>query len=92
MSKTLRALPWILLAVTVIAAVAGYFLLPDTLTVQITADGSAGNRLPKLPALLIPVALAVLGAVWSRDQGNGKALAVSVVALVMLALTFVFNL
>ena len=36
------------LILCIVLAVLGYFLLPDTLVMQITASGAAGTTMPKL--------------------------------------------
>ena len=47
---------------TLAVSVAGWFLLPDELVVQIGLDGQPSNVLPKPAGLLIPLGLGALGA------------------------------
>lgn len=62
-----------LILVAVILAVAGYFVLPDTLAVQIGLDGVPSNFLPKIPALLIPLLVtAVFSCLYMKSKGEGK--------------------
>lgn len=92
MSKLAKTLSWILPFAALAAGVAGYFLLPDTLVMQIGLNGQPSNLLPKLWGLLIPLALTLLGAIWSRAGGGARALAVSIVGLLMDAFLFICNL
>ena len=62
-----------LILVAVILAVAGYFVLPDTLAVQIGLDGVPSNFLPKIPALLIPLLVTVVfSCLYMKSKGEGK--------------------
>ena len=56
--------PWLLVLPTLAVSVAGWFLLPDELVVQIGLDGQPSNVLPKPAGLLIPLGLGALGAFW----------------------------
>ncbi|MBE6753158.1 MAG: hypothetical protein E7559_02195 [Ruminococcaceae bacterium] len=85
-------------SVVLIASVIGYFLLPETLVVQVAADGSAGNTMPKLPALLIAPALCAIGSFLyvndiTNDTGlwNNRAIII-IVSLIVSAATYIFNL
>ena len=84
-----------IIAAAVILAAAGYLILPDTLVVQISADGQPSNTLPKLPALLIPFAISTG---FSLMYMNGEAdrrvrnLIVAVLGLGIAVVMFVFNL
>ncbi|HWQ58075.1 MAG TPA: hypothetical protein VN540_03570 [Clostridia bacterium] len=86
-----------LIALAVIGGIAGFILLPDTLVVQLTLGGTAGNTMPKLLGLAIPVALAVFGAIkFYKDGGEAKprnnGLIIALVGIVVFVLLFVFNL
>ena len=52
--------PWLLVLPTLAVSVAGWFLLPDELVVQIGLDGQPSNVLPKPAGLLIPLGLGAL--------------------------------
>ena len=71
--------------------VLGMVILPDTIVMQVQADGSAGTTLPKLIGLLIPLALCGVFAVFYYKGGKGKNLFVAIVGLVAFGLTFFFN-
>ena len=64
--------------------VTGYLILPDTVTMQLQADGSAGTTMPKVIALLIPLVFTGVFAALFYKNGATKHLLVSL-------LTFAFN-
>ena len=55
--KKEKALGIGIIALSLVLTLVGWLILPDTLIIQIGANGQASNTLPKLPALLIPLAL-----------------------------------
>lgn len=81
--------PYLLLVPFVAAGVAGWFVLPETLLVN--TDGTA---MPKLVALLIPVAMSALGASFVCVEGKKRStgLLVLVLAVVAEVLLFAWNL
>jgi len=82
----------ILLCALAIAA-AGFVLLPETLTVQISFSGEPGTTLPKLLGLAIPFALcAVFAVLYVKNEEGSKNLLVSLIGLALLVVTVVFNL
>lgn len=86
--KTRRLITGVILLLAVALFVLGMIILPDTIIMQVQADGSAGNTMPKLVGLLIPLALcAVFGAFYYKG-GNGKNLFVALVGLVAFGLMF----
>ena len=87
--------PFLLVIPLIAAAVAGWFLLPDTMVVQIGVDGLPSKVWPKLLALPIPVAVGALGAWFASDKAKEKRLSgliVIVVAAVITVFNFVMNL
>ena len=48
MKKSMDAVLAGSLILCIVLAILGYFLLPDTLVMQITASGAAGTTMPKL--------------------------------------------
>lgn len=58
-----RVVSSVMVAVSLVLAVIGYFVLPDKVVMQIGADGQPSNLLPKLPAVIIPVIITCFGAV-----------------------------
>jgi len=85
------------IAVIVIAiafAIVGYFVLPDTLVMQVTLSGDAGTTMPKLLGLAIPTLIsvgAVLYFLLNKKSENNKSLWVSLIGIFAFILTFVFN-
>lgn len=89
--KTRLFITGAILLLAVALFVLGMVILPDTIVMQVQADGSAGTVLPKLVGLLIPLALcAVFGVLYYRG-GKGKNLFVALVGFVAFGLTFFFN-
>ncbi len=85
----------VIVAVSVILAVVGFIVLPETLIVQIGLDGQASNTLPKIPALLIPLALStVFSVLYMKDNAEKKSrnLIVAVIGVVVAIVMFVVNL
>lgn len=82
--------PFLPLILFVIAAVAGWFLLPAELKL---ADG-AGNTVPKLVGLLAPVAISALAGSQMCFPGKRRAAGIIllVLAAVMTLLVFTRNL
>lgn len=82
----------LLIALAVGAAVAGYLLLPDVLTVQIAAGGNKPTTMPKPLALLLPLILTTAFALIWRKSGERKNLIISAIGLVVFILSFALNL
>lgn len=90
-----RFWPFLLVIPLVIAAIIGWFVLPDSLVVQIGADGLPSKVWPKLIALPLPVAVGVWGAVMASGEDKEKRVGgffVLVVAAVITIFNFVMNL
>ncbi len=95
MEEKKRFWPFLVLIPLLAAAIAGWFVLPDSLVMQIGADGQPSNIMPKLPGLLIPVALGVLGAGVASSTAEEKHLAGYITlaaAVIVTAITFFWNL
>jgi len=87
----------VILLLTLVGFVAGLLVLPDTLVMQITSDGSQGTTLPRLPALILLSLMTIGGAVRCLVSGTSgrvrhNGLLLSAVGLLLFILTFVFNL
>lgn len=87
----------VLIAVAVVGMAVGYIVLPDTLVVQRSLDGTIGNTMPKLLGLAIPAALMVIGAIqFYKNGGTGgvrrSGPLVCAVGVIAFALLFAFNL
>lgn len=93
MKKWKLYLPFLPVVILAIAAVAGWFLLPPEVVVQIGADGKPSNTMPKLAGLLVPVALAALGGSFvAAEKRRSAGVVVIVVAAAVMVLLFAWNL
>lgn len=93
--KKKRFWPFLLMIPLLTAAVAGGFLLPDQLVMQIGVDGQPSNVMPKLFGLLIPVAVGAIGAGIASSAAKEKHLAGFITlaaAFLITGLTFFMNL
>ena len=75
--------------------IAGFLLLPATLTVQVNLSGEATNTMPKALGLLIPFALSAVFSVLYMKGGAEtriRNLVVAIVGLAVMVVTFIFNL
>lgn len=83
-----------LLSAAVLAAVIGFIVLPETLVMQLSANGQAANTMIKPVGLLIPFAITAIFAVmfFRNEPANPKLLVGSIVGIVAFILTFAFNL
>lgn len=84
-----------IILVSIVMAAAEYFVLPDTLVVQVGMDGTPSNTLPKLAALLIPLAVSVIFSVLymnGKERDRTKNLLVALLGIVIYAVMFVMNL
>ena len=79
--------------VSVILGVISWCLLPDVVAVQIGLDGQVSNTMPKIFAIIIPVAITIVGSIISvkDDQSKSKGIILSLIGLVVMVLTLVFN-
>ncbi len=89
--KTRLLVTILILLIAVALFVLGLLYLPDTLVMQVQADGTPSNTMPKLIGLLIPLALSVVFAVFYYKGGKGKNLFVALIGIFAFALTFYFN-
>ena len=74
---------------------AGWFVLPEELVMQIGVDGQPSSVMPKLFGLLIPPAVGLIGAGIASSTGKEKHLAGFItlaVAAVIAGFTFFMNL
>ncbi|MEA4915699.1 MAG: hypothetical protein VB061_14125 [Christensenella sp.] len=89
--KTRLLITGVILLLAVALFVLGLIILPDTIVMQVQADGSIGNTMPKLIGLLIPLILCVVFGMFYYQGGKGKNLLVAIIGLVAFGLTFFFN-
>jgi len=74
-------------------AVIGYFVLPETLTVQMSLTGNPGNTMQKLTALGAALLISLLGAALGYFSARrARGIIVGIAGIAVLILMFVFNL
>ena len=92
MDKNKRLYVTIAFLVVVVALfILGLVILPETIVMQVQADGSPGTTLPKLVGLLIPLALGTVFPILYYLKGKPKDIVVGLVGLAAFGLTFFFN-
>lgn len=92
--KTKKVLLVIGMAAAVILAVAGWFLLPDRVTVQIGLDGKPSNTMPKLPAVSIPALISVIGGIIGlkgESNTNKKGIVLLCLGIILEVITILVN-
>ena len=90
-----RYWPFLLVVPLVIAAIIGWFVLPDELVMQIGVDGQPSNVMPKLFGLLTAPAVGLIGAGIASSAAKEKHLAgflALAAAFVITGFTFFMNL
>ena len=90
-----RYWPFLLVIPLAAASIAGWFVLPDELVMQIGVDGQPSNIMPKLFGLLIPPAVGLIGAGFASSQEQEKHPAGFItlaVAAAIIGFTFFMNL
>ncbi len=93
--RRLAVLGWICFAVICAVGAAIYILLPDTLAVQISAGGQAGNTAPKLIYLIIFTSAALVVTLLNQGaskSGNTRWIAVSVILCALQLAVLIMNL
>ncbi|MFB0958315.1 MAG: hypothetical protein QMB61_04770 [Clostridiaceae bacterium] len=84
----------IMIAIALIIAGVSYLMLPDVMIVQIGLDGKGSNTLPKLPGLLIPLAISTVSSIQymkSKTSEGVKNLMFAVLGLGIGVFAFVIN-
>lgn len=81
----------LIIAAALILTVIGFFVLPETLVMQISLTGEAGTTMPKALGLAIPLAMCTIFSVMYYTSNNIKHLIVSLVGILAFVLVFVFN-
>jgi len=90
--QRIRTITVLVLCLSMILAVCAWLVLPDRVALQITADGSPDNVVPKPIAILIP--LAVSGGaliVMNKRKEIGKTALVAWLGVVLQAATILIN-
>jgi len=81
-----------MIAVALILTAVGFFVLPETLVMQLTVTGAAGTTMPKAIGLTIPLAICTVSAVLYYNSNNIKHFIAAMVGFLAFVLVFVFNL
>lgn len=89
--KTRLLITALILLLAVGLFVIGMIILPETIIMQVQADGSTATTMPKLIGLLIPLALSAVFALFYYKSGKSKQLLVAIIGLAAFGLTFFFN-
>ena len=89
-----RFWPFLFLIPLSSAVIVGWFLLPDTLVMQVSMSGQPSKSMPKVLGLLIPMAAGMIGAAYasSEEERRPWGFIVLALAVVVLVITFAFNL
>ena len=89
-----RFWPFLFLIPLSIAVIVGWFLLPDTLVMQVSMSGQPSKSMPKVLGL-IPMAAGMIGAAYAsseKEERRPRGFIVLALAVVVLVITFAFNL
>lgn len=89
--KTRRLLSIIFIAAALVCVIVGIFILPDTVVMQITASGKAGNIMPKPFAMILPFGLTALFSIWFYG-GEKKSFLGMTAGIMVFIFIFVVNL
>ena len=79
-----------LIFLTIVLAAATFALFPDELVIQVGFDGNPANTVAKPIAILIPFLLSAYG--LYRSSKDDKGFLISAIAIIVMILTFIFNL
>lgn len=78
--------------ITIAVGIIGWFVLPDVVAVQIGFDGNASNTLPKLAAILVPVALSVAAFIMNlKSDEKSKGTVFLIIGLVVIVFITLFQ-
>ena len=83
-----------LIAVAVVLSVVSWFLLPDTVVVQIGVDGQASNTMPKVFAVIVPLVISVIGSAMNLNDDtrqNYRGYVLSIVAIAVMVFSLIVN-
>ena len=79
-----------LIILTIVFAAAAFIILPEKLVIQIGFDGKPTNVVAKPIAIMIPVLLSGYG--LYKSSKDEKGFLISAIAIIVMILTFIFNL
>lgn len=84
----------VFIVISIILAVLGYIMLPETVVVQIGLDGKAGNTLPKLAAILLPLGVTLISTglyMFSETSNRTKNLVFAGIGVLMAVFGIIVN-
>jgi len=84
----------VFIGISITLAVLGYYILPETVVVQIGLDGKAGNSLPKLVAILLPFGVTLISTglyMFSKTSNRIKNLIFAVIGILVAVFGFIVN-
>lgn len=84
----------LLVVVAIGLSVVSWFILPDVVAVQVGVDGQVTNTMPKVLAVAIPLGVSVVGSAMNpagKDKKNKKGYILSVIGIVIMVLSLLFN-
>lgn len=87
-------LPIIGICIALAFGAVSWFILPETVAVQIKADGTVSSTMPKLPAVLIPGAMSVIGGligILSEEESRKKGIALMFIGVFIQIISLVLN-
>ncbi len=82
--------PFLLVIPLILAAVAGWFLLPEELIMQIGIDGQPSRVMAKPFGLLVPIALGMIGAGIACNTDKERKVS-GFIVLAVAAIVTIFN-
>lgn len=89
-SKSLLLVAAIIL-VELALSIVGFIILPETIAIQVTASGEAGNMMPKIVGLALPLLLNIAFAVMYYLKRNKSYLFISIVTIAVSVFIIGFN-
>lgn len=78
-------------SIAIILSLYSYFNLPETVIVQIDFSGNPSNTEPKIFAIFIPMVLSIGGTLGYYKSGETKPLFISIIGIIIMILTLIFN-
>lgn len=82
------------MVIVIMLSIISWFVLPETVSVQVGLDGEISNTMPKLFAILIPAVMSVIGGIIgikSNDSNRKKGTALLCIGIAIMLFTLFFN-
>lgn len=80
-----------IIILAVILSVVGFFILPDTLIMQITTSGTGGTTMPKLLGIIVTFAICSVFSVLYYINDNSKYIVFSIIGICLYGFMFFMN-